>query len=110
MQLSDLQLSFHLLCWASKVAGHGHGGFRSLPDTRVRTCTSGCIHLTPSRNSVMRAGRRLLSEVAYSAKGLRTWTPANSKSLTLRVTTVSPCTRAVAAMSASITGRGCAYC
>ena len=47
---------------------------------------------------------------AYSAKGLRTWTPASSKSLTLRVTTVMPCTRAVAAMSASITGRGCAYC
>jgi hypothetical protein len=30
--------------------------------------------------------------------------------LTLRVTTVMPCTRAVAAMSASITGRGCAHC
>src|SRR5260370_41997199 len=47
---------------------------------------------------------------AYLAKGLKTWTPANSKSLTLRVTTVMPCTRAVAAMSASITGRGCKYC
>ncbi len=43
-------------------------------------------------------------------KGSNTWTPASSKSLTLRVTTVMPCTRAVAAMSASITGRGCAYC
>ena len=52
----------------------------------------------------------LSSLTAYSAKGLRTWTPASSKSLTLRVTTVMPCTRAVAAMSASITGRGCAYC
>jgi hypothetical protein len=30
------------------------------------------------------------------------------KSLTLRATTVMPCTRAVAAMSAPITGRGCA--
>jgi peptide-methionine (S)-S-oxide reductase len=50
------------------------------------------------------------AEPAYSAKGLSTWTPASSKSLTLRVTTVMPCTRAVAAMSASITGRGCAYC
>ena len=47
---------------------------------------------------------------AYSAKGLSTWIPVSSKSLTLRVTTVMPCTRAVAAMSASITGRGCSYC
>jgi hypothetical protein len=46
----------------------------------------------------------------YPAKGLSTWTPASSKSVTLRVTTVMPCTRAVAAMSASITGRGCLYC
>jgi hypothetical protein len=52
---------------------------------------------------------RIYRSKAYLAKGLRTWTPASSKSLTLRVTTVRPCTRAVAAMSASITGRGCAY-
>jgi hypothetical protein len=56
----------------------------------------------------VRTGRPL--RLAYSVKGLSSWTPASSKSLTLRVTRVRPCTRAVAAMSASITGRGCAYC
>ncbi len=63
------------------------------------------------RNAPAVVERRSSSALtAYSAKGLSTWTPASSKSLMLRVTTVIPCTRAVAAMSASITGRGCAYC
>jgi hypothetical protein len=64
----------------------------------------------PARRILVRHTPQLSALTAYSAKGLSTWTPANSKSLTLRVTTVMPCTRAVAAMSASITGRGCAYC
>src|ERR1022692_131633 len=39
-------------------------------------------------------GRRSFSALtAYSAQGLSTWTPARSKSLTLRVTTIMPCTR-----------------
>jgi DNA-binding transcriptional MerR regulator len=50
------------------------------------------------------------ARAAHSAKGLKTSTPAGSKSLTLRVTTVRPCTPAVAAMSASITRRGRACC
>lgn len=62
-------------------------------------------------SSLTAAGRHTVSALAaYSAKGLSTWVPASSKSFTLRVTTVMPCTRAVAAMSASITGRGCVYC
>ena len=54
--------------------------------------------------------RPVPARTAYSAKGLSAWTPASSKSFTLRVTTAMPCTRAVAAMSASITGMGCVYC
>lgn len=46
----------------------------------------------------------------YSLKGLKRSSPVRAKSLMLRVTTVMPCTRAVAAISASITGRGRAYC
>ena len=73
----------------------------------ARRCATGAGH--PGLDQPPGPGKAS-SARRYSVKGLSTWTPARSKSLTLRVTTVMPCTRAVAAMSASITGRGWAYC
>ncbi len=73
------------------------------------------VRMAGCRPLYVRAGgqvtfRPVPARTAYSAKGLSAWTPASSKSFTLRVTTAMPCTRAVAAMSASITGMGCVYC
>jgi hypothetical protein len=45
-------------------------------------------------------------EYPHASQGLRTFTPSPAKSLTLRVTSVKSCSRAVAAMTPSMLGSG----